>query len=366
MGFACGFVGLPNVGKSTLFNALSHGGAASANFPFCTIEPNTGIVPVPDKRLDKLAEIEKSAKIVPATMKFIDIAGLVEGASQGQGLGNQFLGHIRGVDAVAHVVRLFSDPDVVHVGGGVNPARDLELILTELMLADLDFLQRRLEKSRKMLRSGDPEVKAELELAEKFITKLENGQMPEYDKKDPRESKLAASLQMLTTMPAFVCANVDEEAFRNFGKEELSMKLIETASRHGMEVIPVCAKLEEELAELSPEDAQAFLADIGVEESGLQRVIHTGYRLLDYVTFFTAGPTEARAWTITRGTPAPEAAGKIHTDMLRGFIRMEVVSYDEIVRYGGWNAAKNAGKLRIEGKEYIVQDGDSVFVRFSV
>ncbi len=366
MGFACGFVGLPNVGKSTLFNALSHGGAASANFPFCTIEPNTGIVPVPDKRLDKLAEIEKSAKIVPATMKFIDIAGLVEGASQGQGLGNQFLGHIRGVDAVAHVVRLFSDPDVVHVGGGVNPARDLELILTELMLADLDFLQRRLEKSRKMLRSGDPEVKAELELAEKFIPMLENGKMPEYDRKDPRESKLVASLQMLTTMPAFVCANVDEEAFRNFGKEELSSKLIETAARHGMEVIPVCAKLEEELAELPPEDVQAFLSDLGVEESGLQRVIHTGYRLLDYVTFFTAGPTEAHAWTITRGTPAPEAAGKIHTDMLRGFIRMEVVSYDEIVRYGGWNAAKNAGKLRIEGKEYIVQDGDSVFVRFSV
>lgn len=366
MGFACGFVGLPNVGKSTLFNALSHGGAASANFPFCTIEPNTGIVPVPDKRLDKLAEIEKSAKVVPATMKFIDIAGLVEGASQGQGLGNQFLGHIRGVDAIAHVVRLFSDSDVVHVGGKVDPSRDLELILTELMLADLDFLQRKIEKSRKLLRSGDPDIKAEVELAERFINDLENGRIPECNRDDPKQMKIVAELQMLTTMPAFVCANVDEEAFRNFGKEEVSIRLCETVKKHGMEVIPVCAKLEEELAELSQEDAAAFLQDIGVEESGLLRVIHTGYRLLDYITFFTAGPTESRAWTITRGTAAPEAAGKIHTDMQRGFIRMEVITYDEIMKYGGWNAAKNAGKLRIEGKEYTMQDGDSIFVRFSV
>ncbi len=367
MGFSCGFVGLPNVGKSTLFNALCKGGAEAANFPFCTIEPNTGIVPVPDPRVAKLVELEHSAKTVPATMKFIDIAGLVEGASKGEGLGNQFLGHIRSVDAVAHVVRLFEDPDIIHVKTTVDPARDLDLILTELMLADLELLQKKVEKNRKMTRcGGDPEARQELELAESFMESLGRGEIPVYDRGDATLDRLARGMQLLTLTPAFVCANTDEEHFRSFGQDEVSKKLIAEAARHGMEVIPVCAKLEEELQELEPDEAAMFLADLGIQESGLQRVIHTGYRMLDYLTFFTTGPDETRAWTVTRGATAPQAAGKIHTDMQRGFIRMEVVSYDDLMAYGSWNGAKEAGKLRIEGKEYVVQDGDCVYVRFNV
>jgi len=367
MGFVCGFVGLPNVGKSTLFNALCKGGAAAANFPFCTIEPNTGIVPVPDTRIDKLVALEHSAKIVPATMKFIDIAGLVEGASKGEGLGNQFLGNIRGTDAIAHVVRLFDDSDIIHVKESVDPSRDLELILTELMLADMEHLQKRIDKAKKMTRcGGDPELKAAAELAESFMDSLNEGVIPTYDKTDPIVSRMAQEMQLLTLMPAFVCANTDEEHFKSFGKDDVSKQLIATAAKHGMEVIPVCAKLEEELQELDAEEAALFLDDLGIHETGLQRVIHTGYKMLNYITFFTTGPDETRAWTVTKGATAPEAAGKIHTDMQRGFIRMEVESYDELMNYGSWNAAKEAGKLRIEGKEYIVQDGDCVFVRFNV
>ncbi len=367
MSLSCGFVGLPNVGKSTLFNALSNGKAAAQNFPFCTIEPNTGIVPVPDARVDALAKLEKSAKIVPATMKFIDIAGLVEGASKGEGLGNQFLSNIRGVDAVAHVVRLFKDPDVTHVKETLDPVRDLDLIITELMLADLELLQQRLAKAKKFSRCGaDAETKQDIELTERFIASLNEGRMPEYDHESEEETKLAKGMQLLTLIPAFVCANCDEETYKSFGKDDTSKALIAKAAEHGMEVVPVCAKFEEELQELSKEEAEMFLQDLGAECSGLQQVIRTGYKLLNYLTFFTTGPDETRAWTVTAGATAPQAAGKIHTDMQRGFIRMEVISYDDLMQYGGWNAAKEAGKLRIEGKEYVVQDGDCCFIRFSV
>ena len=366
MGFSCGFVGLPNVGKSTIFNALSKGGAAAANFPFCTIEPNTGVVPVPDERLKVLAELEGSKKIIPTTLKFIDIAGLVQGASQGQGLGNQFLGHIRNVDAVAHVVRAFADADVVHVDGKLDPVNDLEVIMTELMLSDLESLEKRLQKSKKAARTGDKDMKLEMEMARRFADALGNGEIPQYDRDDPAEVETAEQLGLISMKPAFVVANVDEETLSSFGKDDTTAALVKFAAEKGMEVIPVCGKIEEELAQLSEEEAQDFLEDMGIGESGLVKVIHTGYKLLDYITFFTVGPQEAHAWTVEHGATAPQAAGKIHTDLCRGFIRMETVSYKDMVSCKGWNAAKTAGKLRIEGKDYVVEDGDVIHVRFSV
>jgi ribosome-binding ATPase len=366
MGFSCGFVGLPNVGKSTLFNALTKAGAEAANFPFCTIEPNTGIVPVPDKRLDVLSEMHKSKKIVPAVMKFIDIAGLVGGASQGQGLGNKFLGHIRNVDAIAHVVRLFDDENVTHVSGKVDPVNDVETIITELALSDLEVVERRIERTNKKARSGDKDALKELEILKYFYDILADGSIPEYGENEDRNA-LLKELNLLSTLPAFICANVDENMLDD-GIDEFikGLPIYEFAKKNNMEIIPICAKLEEEIIELSPEDAKVFMEELSLTDSGLNKIIKTGYRILNYITFLTTGPDETRAWTIIRNTAAPQAAGKIHTDMERGFIRMEVVAYNDILEYGSEANAKSAGKMRIEGKDYIVQDGDVINVRFSV
>ncbi len=364
MGFKCGIVGLPNVGKSTLFNALTESAAAqAANYPFCTIEPNVGDVPVPDPRLSKLSEIAKSAQTIPTRLTFVDIAGLVRGASQGEGLGNQFLAHIREVDAIAYVLRCFEDSDVVHVDGKVDPVADAETIETELMLADLESLERRVPALEKKIRGQDKEAKETLALLERALLTLREGKPARLAIVDEEDRKAFDTLGLLTSKPILYVCNVDEAAAAS--GNALSDAVRQRAENEGAGVVIISAKIESELVELEAEERQSYLRDLGLEEPGLNRLIREGYRLLDLLTYFTAGPKEARAWTIERGTRAPQAAGVIHTDFEKGFIRAETIAYDDYVELGGEAGARDAGKLRLEGKDYVVKDGDVLHFRFA-
>jgi GTP-binding protein YchF len=364
MGFKCGIVGLPNVGKSTLFNALTQTAAAeAANYPFCTIEPNVGEVGVPDERLEKLAGIAGSAQIIPTRLTFVDIAGLVRGASKGEGLGNQFLGHIREVDAVAYVLRCFEDDDITHVENRIDPLADAETVETELMLADMESLEKRRANIEKKAKSGDKEAKAQVALMDKALALLREGKPARLAELTPEEAPAYAALQLLTAKPVLYVCNVDEASAASGNK--YSEAVAKRAAEEGAGCVVISAKIESEFAGLPEADRAEFLRDLGLEEPGLNRLIRAGYKLLDLVTYFTVGPKEARAWTITRGTKAPQAAGVIHTDFEKGFIRAETIAYDDYVALGGEVGAKDAGKMRLEGKEYVVKDGDVMHFRFA-
>jgi len=363
MGIKCGIVGLPNVGKSTLFNCLTKAGVDASNYPFCTIEPNVGVVPVPDPRLNKLAEIVKPERILPTTMEFVDIAGLVKGASQGEGLGNKFLANIRETDAIAHVVRCFENTDVVHVAGKISPRDDIDVINTELALADLETVGRAILRIQKQARSGDKTATAELALLERAKEHLNQGLPVRSMAMTPEEKLRLKSFQLITSKPTLYIANVAEDGFT---KNPYLDQVKEIAAKENASIVAVCAAIEAEIAELDDAEKMEFLAELNLAEPGLDRVIHAGYKLLELETYFTAGVKEVRAWTIAIGSTAPQAAGVIHTDFEKGFIRAEVIGYDDYIKYNGEAGAKEAGKWRLEGKEYIVRDGDVMHFRFNV